>query len=99
MKTCLLFIVSVIASCSQIDQRATEVEIEAAAKRIAGKHLPSSAQLASRLTKESDGIWRVQVHQIDPRHTNCGCILFVPGTGREMLFKPSGRLISNVALH
>lgn len=99
MKTYLLLIVGALVSCASIEHKATKTEIEASAKRIAGKRLPSSAQLAYRVKQESDGVWRAEVHQIDPRHTNSGCIIFVPDSGREMLFKPSGKLISNVALH
>jgi hypothetical protein len=40
-----------------------------------------------------DRTWRVTANAVDPRHTKCACVLFVPGTGRELLFAPTGTLI------
>lgn len=44
----------------------------------------------------SRGSWRVVTHECDTRKTECGCLLYLPDTGREILYKPTGKLISYV---
>lgn len=99
--TPLIIAILGLSSCTALPHHeASKVEIENAATRYLTKREPWAAQ--ARLTLDArqdahDGTWRVQANALDPRHTECGCILFVPGTSRELLFGPSGKFISCVS--
>ena len=97
-----LFIIAILAlsSCAAPPRHeATKGEIENTAKRLITRRESWAAKAQLRLDArqdESDGTWRVTADALDPRHTECGCLLFVPGSSRELLFSRSGRLISYV---
>lgn len=97
-----LFIVAMLglSSCATPQQhQVTKIDIEAAAKRVIAKREPWGDTAYLSATQDVfDGTWRVEANALDPRHTECGCILFVPGTSRELLLSRSGRPISYVSL-
>jgi hypothetical protein len=97
-----LFILAVIgtSSCATTEHRqVTKTDIETQTIRLIARreHWAGKPYVLANQDKY-DGTWRVEAHAHDPRHTDCGCVLFMPGTRREILFSRSGRLISYVAL-
>lgn len=97
----IVLVILALSSCaSPLRHEASQVEIETAATRYLTKHEPWAvkAQLSVNARQDTyDGTWRVTANALDPRHTKCGCIPFIPGTSRELLFSRSGRFIRCIA--
>ena len=88
---------SLIGLCScatQYQHQTCKAEIEASARKIVAKREGWTNGVYCNANKDFDGYWRANVNLIDPRHTECGCIVFLPGTSREMIFSRSGKLIN-----
>lgn len=94
----LLTTLLALSSCaSPLRHEASKAEIENTAKRLLTRCEPWAAQAQLYIgirQNADDGTWRVTANALDPRHTECGCAIFIPGTGRELLFSRSGRFIS-----
>lgn len=95
MKRALLLAVALgVSSCATHGHyQISKSEIEASTKRILAEREGWMENTHCYAEQESDGSWRVVTHQFDTRKTECGCLLYLPDTGREILFKPSGKLI------
>jgi len=84
-----------LSSCATYEKhQASKAEIETSAKQLIAKREHREDSLYRSVSQDADGTWRIQTHAIDPHHTECGCVLFIPGTGREILFSRSGKLIN-----
>jgi len=95
----LAFVALLFSSCATTPPReATRSEIESLSQRaIAKRETWGGTPYCTAVQDPFDGTWRVEAHAIDSAHPDCGCVLFVPGTRREILFSRSGRLISYVS--
>lgn len=96
-----LFIIAVMSLCSCATRETQPISRndikEKATRLIARREHWEGTPYLNVQQDQPDGTWRVEAHAFDPRHTECGCILFVPGTRREILFSRSGRFISYVS--
>jgi hypothetical protein len=78
---------------------ASKAEIDRAVRRLIA-HRETWVETAYLATAQDpfDQTWRVTANALDSRYTGHGCIPFVRGTGRELLFTPDGGLIGYYTL-
>jgi hypothetical protein len=84
-----------ITECSTFrTSPATKEGVIAAAKQLVTKRESWTGQVNYWVMQEDDGSWRVTVDEIAPPPANHPCLLFVPGTRRNVLFTRTGKLVS-----
>lgn len=91
-----LFILSLIlCSCAPVPvPAASKDDIVAHARQLIAEREGWKERTYIGVVQQStDGTWRAEAHQLEPASAGCGCILFVPGSNRELQFSASGRLL------
>ena len=89
-----------LTSCASFQRHeASMADIHAATKRIIAERENWGTRAHWGVGQDLDGKWRVEAHALDLStiHKGAGCCGYAPGTGREILFSRSGKLISYVS--